>query len=480
MRNIDFLSEYPRIFIFEKEVNKTNFGGILFLLYIIIMLIISAYYLSLFCLNDKYKIEYLSINNQTLAEDIDELDKNQDLNPTLEFKMMVPYRKEFQNFKVAIQRGDDIQIIENYNTYWRNGKKIGTTINSSVSKFTASLVYFCGKDSTCLNHEKDLIYDNTSIELDFDTPLKKIDHQNHSKPISDEYYLSYRAKLNTTFDKPILSIYNWKVIKYKEKKGLALLFDKIFGIKNEYFAGYYESNEQKNEENYIEEINGNYYKHLIDISISNSHHEYDEYTREKITILDVISTISALFSPIKLGFLFIYGFYSKNFNNYKIIENVLNKRHNITNHKKELKNFLDLKDSSINDPNDNEKQEILIKTDLIEKNDDNIEEINEKEDDDDSEFRLNKKERILPKYSFMQFFLNNIYCKSWKKCAKYEKQQKILQLCNDINKKYLSIDSILYNQIMIENLLRDHIWNNYSLNNIKNNELILKLQTLIE
>ena len=80
----------------------------------------------------------------------------------------------------------------------------------------------------------------------------------------------------------------------------------------------------------------------------------------------------------------------------------------------------------------------------------------------------------------MQFFLNNIYCKSWKKCAKYEKQQEILQLCNDIDKKYLSIDSILYNQIMIENLFRDHIWNNYSLNNIKNNELILKLQNLIE
>ena len=36
------------------------------------------------------------------------------------------------------------------------------------------------------------------------------------------------------------------------------------------------------------------------------------------------------------------------------------------------------------------------------------------------------------------------------------------------------------NQIMIENLFRDHIWNNLSLNNIKNNELILKLQNLIE
>ena len=46
--------------------------------------------------------------------------------------------------------------------------------------------------------------------------------------------------------------------------------------------------------------------------------------------------------------------------------------------------------------------------------------------------------------------------------------------------KYLSIDSILYNQIMIENLFREHKFYNLSLNNIKNNELILKLQNLIE
>ena len=38
MRNLDFLSEYPRTYIFEKDVNKTNFGGVLFLIYAIIML----------------------------------------------------------------------------------------------------------------------------------------------------------------------------------------------------------------------------------------------------------------------------------------------------------------------------------------------------------------------------------------------------------------------------------------------------------
>ena len=27
MRHLDFLSEYPRTYIFQKDVNKTNFGG---------------------------------------------------------------------------------------------------------------------------------------------------------------------------------------------------------------------------------------------------------------------------------------------------------------------------------------------------------------------------------------------------------------------------------------------------------------------
>ena len=67
-----------------------------------------------------------------------------------------------------------------------------------------------------------------------------------------------------------------------------------------------------------------------------------------------------------------------------------------------------------------------------------------------------KKERILPKYSFIQFFLNNIYCKNWEICSKYKVQQEIIYLYNAINMKYLSIDSILYNQIMIENLFKDY------------------------
>jgi len=214
MRNIDFLSEYPRIYIFEKEVNKTNLGGILFLLFAITMLIISASYILLFYLNDTYKIEYASINNQTLSDDSDELDNNPDLNPTLEFQMMVDSQTMYKNFRVALPNGDKTQIKEFKQS---TGDKIGLTINSSVSEFTAYLVYFCGNDSTCINNpEKDSIDDNTQINLEFVTPSKKIDHQNKLKPISDGYSLFYNSPLITKFDSPIHYAYYWKVVKYSK------------------------------------------------------------------------------------------------------------------------------------------------------------------------------------------------------------------------------------------------------------------------
>ena len=204
MRKIDFLSEYPRFFIFEQEVNKTTFGGILFLLYGIIMIIISISYILLYALNDKYEIEFLTIKNQTLTKKSGELDKDPDLNPTLEFKYLVPIETWYNNLRIAIVKDNEIQIKTLDDIYIDStGKKRGIAINSSVSNFQAALAYFCGNDSTCLqNEEKDSINENTSIKFEFETPFKKIDHQNKSKPVSDNIVFFKK----THFDSLILSL----------------------------------------------------------------------------------------------------------------------------------------------------------------------------------------------------------------------------------------------------------------------------------
>ena len=74
-----------------------------------------------------------------------------------------------------------------------------------------------------------------------------------------------------------------------------------------------------------------------------------------------------------------------------------------------------------------------------------------------------KNTRSFPKLHFYDFLANNFY---FKKCC-LSKKQELISLCNDIVSKYYSIDKIIYNQIKLENLFKDYIWNNPKLNTIK-------------
>ena len=58
MYNLDFLSESPKVFIFQNEKNKTDFGGILFLIYIIVMILISLIYIADYNMNDTISYDY--------------------------------------------------------------------------------------------------------------------------------------------------------------------------------------------------------------------------------------------------------------------------------------------------------------------------------------------------------------------------------------------------------------------------------------
>ena len=61
MNCLDFLSTSPNFYIFQENRYKTNFGGVLFFLYLLIMLIISLAYILDFAFNPKYEIETSTI-----------------------------------------------------------------------------------------------------------------------------------------------------------------------------------------------------------------------------------------------------------------------------------------------------------------------------------------------------------------------------------------------------------------------------------
>ena len=54
----------------------------------------------------------------------------------------------------------------------------------------------------------------------------------------------------------------------------------------------------------------------------------------------------------------------------------------------------------------------------------------------------------------------------------------MINLCNEIMNRYASLDNIVYNQILLENLYKDYKWNNIELSDLKNHYLIEKLKVL--
>ena len=146
---------------------------------------------------------------------------------------------------------------------------------------------------------------------------------------------------------------------------------------------------------------------------------------------------------------------------YLKLNNILYKNEIINYENKENNIDKDLDDDINNiDSNDNSRKSSLIITE-------NNSEINNEEDE-----LLQMK--IMPKFSFIQFFCNNLYCNC---CNKFRKQE-FLYICNQIMLKYLSIDSILYYQMELENILKDYKWNNPILKNIEKNALIKKLKNI--
>ena len=166
--------------------------------------------------------------------------------------------------------------------------------------------------------------------------------------------------------------------------------------------------------------------------------------------------------------LYFFSFYSRNFNNYKVVGKILDipkepiKKIELTTKFKDDISLNEKETEENENMNDNNKKsEPLINKPS---NDNNIKNSDINKNDDFS-FTLDK-------LSFIDFFFNNIYLNSCKK----RRNQEMINMVNDIIYKYLSIDSLLYNQMKLENLFKDYKWNNSMLNDIQNNPMIIKLK----
>ena len=196
MNAIDFFQSPPQYSIFQKEINKTQYGGILFLIYLIIMFFISSAYIIDYAMNDKFEIEYYLVNSYYSKKSpgenaVGHFDPN--INPETNFMIYVeiyypisPYGIPEKNF--SLEEIEKNLFLE-YNGNLYKGKYSSKSSEFSYFIFNVTkkifeyeknnnlnIIYKC-YDKTCSNFLKD-----TFMNIYITTQNFEIIH-NASEPI---------------------------------------------------------------------------------------------------------------------------------------------------------------------------------------------------------------------------------------------------------------------------------------------------------
>ena len=378
-----------------------------------------------------------------LEDELNQINRNdKDLNPTINLEFIVaeepyPFTKNLKLFDNENERFFDKYLEKN------------------ITSFNVSVLYEC-EDNNCTI--SNIYAERLTFTVSMILTIFTINHQKEESPF--ENLLSVYVNRFYFYNKTDVT-WDWYNIIYKEKKGFFKQEETLYrGYPNDIFKTFSKTN--------IFNINGTYYKELLDFRIDNAHHIEEIYERKAKDIFDYIAIVLSYFSNGYFILKNIFLFYSKNFNNYKIIEKILSKGNNLIDYKIPLEDYIipinsNSRSESENDIGYKDGEDLL--DNKTEKED---ELINTYKGTEDIGNGISFK-----KIRFIHFFLNNLYCKC---CSKINTQE-ILNISNKILYKYISVDSIAYNQILLENLFKDYKWNNPNLRNIyNNNELIIQLR----
>ena len=462
---LDFLSSPPQLCFLKKRTSKTIFGGVLFIIYCLMMATIFIFYTIDFYLNDKYDIRYSLYKNFT--SDTEEYNKKEKINPHLNFSFEL--KRFSDDLRESILPEDFIILDENGMIIERN-----SIISKTTSNFSFTIVKFCVFD--CIfdeDNETDLFY-----VLNISYSGYKIDHENNEIPFEEnsDKYIFYKEIFFSKNRTSVVTV-NWEVIKYKEERGLLGLFDNFNHKKDEYTAIDIDSIEQTYMERILEERNeelpGLSLRLICNINMENKHNQYIEYKRIKKSLLDVFANICALYSTIFTIFSYMYKMITRNYNNYQIINEVLS-----VNDKIMMDNNIKIpRSKTIKFENIHIRKKNIMNKDNQSFDTSKSVPFKSKGIDINRKIEIKKETNINYNYKLIEinlicFLLSNIYYKR----KKMKKELKNINICNDIIFKYISIDNILYNQIIFENLLKDYKWNDNCLKNIVNNNNIKKLK----
>ena len=472
MRRLDFISKAPNFSIFKEGANKTNLGGFLYMVYIIIILLLAIVYFYDYFTNEKYQFNYTLVKGTKY--DIFKNEEMKNMSKT-ELNYIVCLGKDNPNPNKNIINNPNFIIVDMNKMH--TGDFIieqDSTFKGNVSNLQLAVLYKCnGKN--CTIREEDKI-EVTSYYLFFMYQGFSIEHQSPEKPIhpleDDEYYLKKIQFLNNTN----IVYLNWEIIEYEEEQGaFGKTFNKAMGNKNsnKYYGGDYKSITTFTDDGHLKtspqtlwqmrDRNGNYFILLLYLKSIPVDNEYEKYSRKKVSVLDILANIASLSSTALNLMGLVYGIlYAENYNNFKIIENILTKKLKI-NINKNTKNEEDL-----------EKVKLELKGDLIEKdlieNEKNELDRNENVEEEGENMKNSSINLSIPR--FFNFLLHKFYSK----CCGYSSRHILINSCNDIVAKYTTIENILYNQMRLECLWKDYKWNNPQFQKKYKEDLILDLK----
>ena len=470
MKVIDLISQPPanKFSIFSQERNKTPVGGCIFI--IEILAIISIIFIFLFdhYKNDLYTIEYSKkfITRAIGAWNTADADERFDKELKFNFKLSTHY---YEN-----ELSENFIIVDYENLDFTNKDYRKNGVTKKPSELNIAIIYKCHNETNCKYFEKeeaDPDYTRTYYNLEIAYPGFEIDHQNAGQPLIDTPN-PLTFKLPFLFDTITYTNVRWSNVKYEEATGMwSRLLSKYILKKDpvSYVKGYIESSSTFPIEVPDKWKKYGIYKLLAIIKIQNNIYEYAHYIRTENSILVTIANIAALISTTNFILITFLNYYSKNYDNYQIIHYLAAKKYLQKNKKSKNKSeeFLEMKKEG--DFNNNIKNKKESNKDLVINKDNNEILIDEIEPEFENEINKGSNE-----INFLYFFMNNFYYD----CCKRNKIEDMINICNEILDKYLSIDNLLYNQIMLENILKDYKWNDNSLNDIRNNELIIKFNNL--
>ena len=436
MHFLDIISDSPSAYIFQKSSNKKNLGGIFTLIYLIILLFIIVTYLFDYYTYEKY--EYNEFYKYFLNEKQREEKRNDE-----HYNSPIGFSFEIQNYDGKIVDNNDFHLyLYKKNNEFEKEVEIGEKIYKKPGEFMIYGIYNCLTSNCEFNIPKDK--DNFPFDIIWPLPLKfkiiydtiVIDFENPDSPINklngtfmSEFFVEQGSYINL----------NWNVYNYEEKKGIfSRVFDTFLNKQNNITYGDLSNinsgiNLVNNSIQYNKET-GNIQKIAFILNIENPFDKIHYFKRKKISILDYFANIAALGITIFNMITKIFGFlYSKTFDNYKIIENLLNKESEMIK-KIELKN-----DNKLN----SDSEDNLINNNIEDINEDNIKLSNVKDNLNNDRFSINncnpysideidKAVTKLPKLRFYDFIFNNIYCK----CCTFIKKQKLIDSCDDILYRY--------------------------------------------